>query len=246
MINISTETCIRPHSLGGILGKTYKNQVVVEGGREQNEPLNRVGVGRALGETPSLCHVIHDNEPREMRRGKRSLSGVSLGVVEEMRSFSNREFGPPSHSTPCHCKMWWSPALQCLSRPRVTIAWEEFLAGQTKLKDMALHCPGEKAYREFRSPVGWVTVGLDMAEVNGRPQEPSTDSEPLTASINQTATSSKGRMNQKIPCQPNTKDIETVGSYYPWSSSTSPSTPPPRLLPVLVRHKSPPQPAPLL
>ena len=59
MINISAETYIESHSLEGILGKTYKNKVVMEGWGKQNKLLNSVVMGKSLQETPSVCHVIH-------------------------------------------------------------------------------------------------------------------------------------------------------------------------------------------
>ncbi|VCW76395.1 unnamed protein product [Gulo gulo] len=75
---------------------------------------------------------------------------------------------------------------------------------------MPLHCTKESIYREIRRTVGQDNVDLDVVEVSGKPQEPSTDSEPPITSINQPTTSNRQRMNQKKPCQPNIEDIEKL------------------------------------
>lgn len=85
---------------------------------------------------------------------------------------------------------------------------------------MPLHCTRESIYREIRRTVGPDNVDLGVVEVSGKPQEPTTDSEPPSTSINQPTTSNRQKMSEKKPCQPNIEDIEKVRSHNLWSSST--------------------------
>lgn len=52
---------MRPHYLGGILGNTYKYQLMVKGGRKQSNS-EMDGLGGRLVETHSPCHVAIKTE----------------------------------------------------------------------------------------------------------------------------------------------------------------------------------------
>ena len=96
---------------------------------------------------------------------------------------------------------------------------EEFLADQSKLMVVALHCP-RKVYREARS-LG-VSHCCHMAEVIEEVKVELAETEIQSMSLEQQVSSAKGRKRKTFD-QSNDKDIEKVRLPYPCSSSSSPT-----------------------